>query len=654
MLRIMKWLGAAIALLLGMFAGWRGETASEGETETLPSTPPPTASGRTSSPSPTNAPISAAIARKADPILGPDWHQWAQRIRAAQSTQDLEGIFDDLVAITEYRYQDRKIRSTVGYLLAARWLEIDPAGGADFLLSAKDKAWALFPLLSTWYLEDAKAAQAALSRLPAKLHGLDAEVEVLKHLVRQDPDAALAYMKAIGKYDTQTAFGGAVPWRALAEARPRELANLLSSVEHERLQGGASFKASSLLYIVAEEFTKLDPDAALRWAGQDYDRRIKAEALRSVLRTMARQDPLDFLARMDAWKENKPGPELRRALGGTEDWLAESLAGVDLTVATEWLLKKGGSVPRSFASALALQIGKGEQDVATAFGAVSELADSNSYASNIAFRAMWGHLGQDKISEAFAFLEEQPTAPPRSQAIGGLLRTSMSRDPDQTIEFFRRLPPGPSRDAVTRFMFERTNLERHGSLAAEVIRSLPARERSIAVSTLLKENPRPPGESSLTFNPSMLVGALKDIEHSPERMAAVDRVATHWGAYDPVAALAWSSELPGDESVSASTTVAQSWVREDAWSLGDHLLEEPPGRARDAATSVLIDSLVDTEPDSAFAWAGHLSNPKTQRDARRRAFQAWAKNRPADAEAALASSTLSSSERADLQTLLPE
>lgn len=137
-----------LALVLGLAAGWPwlGTETLEHIGVTSPDKLP--------APSPERM---AELEDRVTEVLGDGWRDWAERIEAAESHGELERLSAELVATG-----DQALGQTVGRLLAARWVEIDPAGGLQALWPDGTR-WVLHPLLVEWLILDHEAAVASRS-----------------------------------------------------------------------------------------------------------------------------------------------------------------------------------------------------------------------------------------------------------------------------------------------------------------------------------------------------------------------------------------------------------------------------------------------------------------------------------------------------------
>ena len=75
----------------------------------------------------------------------------------------------------------------------------------------------------------------------------------------------------------------------------------------------------------------------------------------------------------------------------------------------------------------------------------------------------------------------------------------------------------------------------------------------------------------------------------------------------------------------------------------------PPGAGRDKASESIVDALVKSQPEAAWAWAVSIHSPEQRADALRVAYEGLIKKDPAFAEETLVSAGLPETETKDLR-----
>jgi hypothetical protein len=620
-----------LALVLGVVLGWRHDHD-----------PAPSDGGVDEQVGNGELPVITAEGRaRADQVLGQGWRGWADRVRVAGTQEELQGLCDALMATG-----DGALKKSAGKLLGARWAEVDPAAGTRFLSESKDRAWVLYPLLTDWVLRDREAALAGLG-LMEKYAANNATDEVLKRLIRRDPDASLAFMRATWRY---VQYHNESEWAGLARARPDEFAALVVEIETDNLERGQSYQAYALLRVAARELAARNPQAALEWA-DGLHAKMREGALRSVLGVWVARDPKTVVAQVAEWKESGTGPSplssMTLFLG---DQVARSLAMNDPDAGAEWV-KGNWMAINQFAEILSLRMAKGNLSSSEVFDAIAPVNSHNDTVRKRLFPQLWNRMSREELEGTFDVLQAKPAGGPRTMALAGVAGEMMNRNPAQAAALLQRVPPGPDREAVIRKMFAGSS---HADSTVEAVAAaLPAEERSVAISALFAKDPSSPNQDDGELRACAYAAAMEAVPASPARTKAVERLALHWGSYDPTAAMQWAAELPGNEAVAATGAVARGWAPQDAFALAGHVTEMPVGETRDAATMVLVDAGREHEPDVAWAWTAHIDDPAIRGEARQSVMKAWAELRPEEARAVLDAADLPVGEREALRAILP-
>jgi hypothetical protein len=229
----------------------------------------------------------------------------------------------------------------------------------------------------------------------------------------------------------------------------------------------------------------------------------------------------------------------------------------------------------------------------------------------------------------------------------------MRQNPASAAELLEGVPAGVARDEFLAEMFRDTDLSRRGDEAVEVVNALSTADRAAAVAALFAGETDPGGRDAFVDH-GVLAEALATGPATEQRSGASERLARHWGSQDPVAAMEWAAGLPGEEAAAATAAAAHGWAAQDEWSLAEHLIEMAPGRRRDAATAVLVESVRESEPPAAWEWTAQIDDPQARGEARRAVIEEWVGTDPREARAAVEDAKLTHAEREALRALLPE
>jgi hypothetical protein len=280
-----------------------------------------------------------------------------------------------------------------------------------------------------------------------------------------DPIGALEHTKSMG-------FGGmfAKPTvlRSWASVDPVNAAKYFTDnpSEFAMMGGGRGPASSSGAEVIAREWAKLDPDAALAWANT-LDGRDRSSALVSVVSEMAIKDPAAAAALAAGFSEEDQGRAYREI---AEQWARKDFSEAEAWIATlsgdakqdalgSAIEVLAGSNPQRAAEMLAqLDAGRSRdravEDVAGAWAAndpakaaewlVGQETDDMGGAMR---RVMMTWVAQDSAS-ALGFVQSQPAGEARDTATGTYLWLNRTGDPQQSIALAESISDEQSRSRV--------------------------------------------------------------------------------------------------------------------------------------------------------------------------------------------------------------
>lgn len=214
------------------------------------------------------------------------------------------------------------------------------------------------------------------------------------------------------------------------EKNPREFVMMGGG----RGRGGMQAQGGSV--IIASEWAKQDPQAAMAWAnGLEQG---KDEALASVIGEVAREDPAkaaDMLQGIDA----ESAADSYRAI-------AESYGAKDFAAAQSWIQ----SLPadqQGPAMAAAIS-GLARTDPAAAAAQVAAMESGGS--KDRAVRDVVGSLAVEDPQAAARFLSENGSADAQEDSMGELIPAWVSKDPGAALDYTMSLEQGEVRDRAIR------------------------------------------------------------------------------------------------------------------------------------------------------------------------------------------------------------
>jgi hypothetical protein len=367
-----------------------------------------------------------------------------------------------------------------------RLAERDPAKALEILRAAPNNAL----LQSGWRVVLAACAEkgpdfalAAVQSAPeyAKPGGVNA---ILRVLALTDPQAALTWMDALPAGLRAGADKAAV-FRVWAKADPAAALPLWRAADEESFAGESGYHF--------EQWSSKDPEAALRWAGQNPSL-MTGQFISLCMQSLSRRDPQRAVGLLDRME---PAHRQSAISGLAGHWPA-----ADFASAFTWARGLTNASERD--TALEMLAGSARQ-----MSGVERRAyvDAVGAATPAGF-GMLMDLDRPAALQTFATL---PAEQQRElwKRVGQDLA---SHSPADAAQFLRNLSPATGEDALN----AGNVAGEHGKLAASWVHSDPEAAASWVESL-------PPGD--------------------PQKWAALNLVA-NWSRHDPAAAAAWTRRLP--------------------------------------------------------------------------------------------------------------
>lgn len=218
---------------------------------------------------------------------------------------------------------------------------------------------------------------------------------------------------------------------------------------------------------------------------------------------------------------------------------------------------------------------------------------------------LFSRLARNDVEAARQMIETLPSEPQKQVALNGVAKEWVKRDPVAAARFASR-PDSSSDQPILSTVMEKwaqldwnqavdwavTNLsdeqllDQYPGMMAEAVEAADTTEASHILSSLLANGSLP--ESKLVNE-------------------AVATVGQHLLEQDPGKAVDWMTSLPPSARESAASAVADRWAREDPVGVSEWLGSLEPGTVRDAGIVKLIKYL-DKDSERSMAWAEALSS----------------------------------------------
>lgn len=290
-----------------------------------------------------------------------------------------------------------------------------------------------------------------------------------------DPQGALAHANTMGMGGMFVRPTILQSWASVDPANaakyfsenPREFAMMGGFGGGGRGPGGESGAS-----VIAAEWAKLDPEAALDWAN-GLEGRDKSSALNSVISEMAVQDP-SKAAQVAA---TLSGDDQARAYGE----IASKWASSDFAAAESWIQSLPvDSRDRAMSEALQTLALTDPQGAAAKLAGIPAGNDYDRAMADIA-----GAWARTDAASAAAWIAQQDPEDP-DDAVRSVIPTWASQDSAATLSWIGNLPQGELRDEATQtFVWSNRSADPQQSIQlAESISDERSRERSINIAAM--------------------------------------------------------------------------------------------------------------------------------------------------------------------------
>lgn len=292
-----------------------------------------------------------------------------------------------------------------------------------------------------------------------------------------DPTGALAYSNTMGMGGM---FVRPTILQSWASVDPENAAKYFSENPREfammggfgggggRGPGGGDSGAS----VIAAEWAKLDPEAALAWAN-GLEGRDKSGALNSVISEMASKDPTKA-AQVASTLE---GDDQARAYGE----IASKWASTDFAAAESWIQSlPAESRDRAMSQAIESLAATDPQGAAAKVASIPVGRDRDNAIEDVA-----GAWARKDPAGAAAWLVQQETADPED-AIRGVISSWTAQDSGAALTFIQQQPAGELRDeATTTYIWSNRGASPQETIQlAETISDEGSRSRTVGMTAM--------------------------------------------------------------------------------------------------------------------------------------------------------------------------
>ncbi len=488
--------------------------------------------------------------------------------------------------------------------LIAEWVQVDPAGGFQFMLGKDGDSVQRRQFFEEWLARDPHAATAALLAAPKGWEKLARDS--LSEIARRDPGSVTQIASKLPASDSYWDHSVRDAFAILAQsdmATARRAAESMTGASREQALSG-----------VARAWAETDLNGAVAWAKSLPEGTDRDEVVRAALLGAARKDPA---AALDLVNAVPPGgrPAFFASSTGARVLVEASDANFDATVA--WLATHPGKMGRQDLVGLAGAVTERLNADTAGFLTAQTSSDTlTSLLPAIDSALLNGSGGQRQA--IWDWLKSQPDNETTRLLRDQVLRSAGYQDPSLALQLVADLPASPD------------NWERFKNLANSLFNGGSALSRYDQLLAQAPENMRQPliDAALQVLNGNNLDDTqrwISRIAQLPEtsRAAGSETLARAWAEQSPEAAVAWAATLsPASTRATADAAIAQAWGGADAYAAAQWVGSLPTGPDRDGSVLSLVNAVASKYPRESWDWALSIGDDKQRTQAAQRAVMA--------------------------------
>ena len=580
------------------------------------------------------------IVVEVDPVI----ESWVGRIRGARTGEELKLIFSELDGSEVGK------RLELQKMILRRWAEVAPEGAIAFLRT-RNLGWKLLPVVfSRWMGLDAGKAMAGIG----ELGDLEKKMRtmVLEELLKGDEhEVTLDYLRGIKSFELPWGVKATEEWLTLIRERTDEMEELIFE-QIAREGKSEEYRTRIVLKILGAVRMEEGAEEAVRWA-ENLENGVARYALEGVMEAWVKDDPRAAVVKVDEWASlEKPSQAMIFATNSLTRSIALELTKVDFAAALSWLDRRGASYgSETVGRIIGKKMRAGELTPTVVFDEITRMKDEHEILRKGVLKSIWEGRGAEdvvRIAEVIGGKEESRT---KTLAMAGLLKNLAGKRPLEAAKVVEGLPPGEDRGAI---VAEILKGHRKNFLAVDFLQALPIEEYGTAVAALYEGEPRERDVWGYVpeVYPGSLAERLREVSDDGERARAMSRLGSYWGAVDPVGALRWAGDLPGEDQVMVMKEVTWGWAKQNPSAVARYIEELADGGIRDGVIAGLVAGAGEFDPASTWEWGGMIQDARLRREARESVIGWWAKEDIEGARRALEGAGISRTEVEALRAIL--
>jgi hypothetical protein len=451
--------------------------------------------------------------------------------------------------------KDERFQTRLRNMLLSRWGESDPKAALTYIQGLNLDGGS-FPfnvvksVISSWAEKDFSAAKAWVEGLPPGTNRRQsAMVDLAFALAQKDPAAALSLARSLPGDDGQRFLIGALNGWCLKDADAAiayavQLPDLGSTLVYmfDRIASKDPLKAINLLEKIPSEnqqnealrrignaWAESDPKAALDWANQQTDPKVKSEILQGALEGMAQKEPNRALELAQSLPANEREGRINYILGILSESDPEGAVGYAMNLPSNKFTN--GTISRLAGQWIS-------SDPQGALGWFDSLTDPK-IKEQVA-GAMIDNLPKDDLATSLKLLDTMPSGFFQNQALSRIGRNWAQTDQKAALDWANQQTDPEVKTRILGGLIEGMSVKDPNS-AFQLVQSLPAGDsRNNIIITYLG--------SMAQSDPQSSISLASGIADADDRSKAQQNVVRRWKRSDPAAATQWinSSSLPQD------------------------------------------------------------------------------------------------------------
>ena len=530
------------------------------------------------------------------------------------NAEAMPAIYDAIAALKDPSHR-RAFRSA----LIAEWVQLDAAGGFEFLQGQRDTSQRR-QFFQEWLALD---ASAAVNALMTKSSGWeDIARDSLMEIARKVPSRVAEIIQDLPKptsyWDTKVRDAYAIVAGAdLKSARTVAEAMARSNPNREQALAG-----------VAQAWGKTDLKAAIAWAsnlpeGINHDRAQHEEIIRAALLGKAAVDPVGALDQIGIVS---PGGRQGYFATTTGARVLKEAANADYDATVAWIAAHPGRLGHEDLLGMANVVT--DRLNADPTGFLDRHAADNTLAGIMpAIDSALLNEGGGQRATIWEWLKTQPDNESTRELRRQVLRTAGYQDPMLAMQLVSELPRTADGDAQVRDLaMSIFNGGQAFHRFDKLLEHAPERMRQPLIENAfnhLRED---------TLNDPQLWTARLPLISENSQGGAAGKLAGAWAAQAPEEAIGWVNTMPAgatrEEAMNAALTI---WAAKDVRSAAEWAATLPAGPERDRGAGTLALAMLEKTPREALEWVMAIGDATQRQRIALQAAQTMAARNPAAA-----------------------